>query len=404
MSSTTPALEGTDPALSKLPSLTGMRVIAALMVFFFHIGQISPFRAADSTSTYSSLFGQGGWVGVGFFFVLSGFVLTWSSRASDTAPRFLRRRIAKVFPNHLVTSAAALLLLAATGQVLGGWKIFPAVFLVQSWFPQIEISSAANSVSWSLSCELLFYVSFPLLIRAVDRIERSRLWLWTGAVVAAIVAVPALAQLMPDQPGLSFAPVSESEFWFVYVLPSVRVLDFVLGILLARIVQHRKWIRLNLPSSMLLVVVAYACSALVPWTFGLVAVTALPLALMIAAAAEADITGAWSPLRSRTMVWLGNISFAFYLWHKLVLTEVRRLLGGPETAWDTPGALGYIALVFVITLLLSWALYQLVEEPAMRRWSRPRGERRTGRHAGTADGLEAHLPVPASGPAANPLP
>ncbi|MFJ8312074.1 MULTISPECIES: acyltransferase family protein [unclassified Streptomyces] len=377
MSSTTLPQSGTGSVLSKLPSLTGMRVIAALMVFFFHIGQLSPFRSTDTADTYSSVFGQGGWVGVGFFFILSGFVLTWSSRPSDTAPRFWRRRIAKVFPNHLVTSAAALIILVLAGQSVGGWKVFPALFLLQSWFPRIEISSAANSVSWSLSCELLFYLSFPLLIRVVDRIRPNRLWYWTGAVVAAILAVPLLARLMPAQPGLTFAPVSESEFWFVYVLPPVRTLDFLLGILLARIVRHGKWIRLDLGLSMVLVAAAYVCSAHVSWTFGLVAVTALPLGLMIAAAAQADLAGSWSPLRGRTMVWLGNVSFAFYLWHKMVLTEVRRWFGGPATAWGTPGALGYIALVSAITLLLSWALYSLVEEPAMHRW----GKSGRARHA-----------------------
>jgi peptidoglycan/LPS O-acetylase OafA/YrhL len=150
-----------------------MRVVAALMVFFFHLGQVPPFRSQMAADVYQNVFGQGGWVGVSFFFVLSGFVLTWSSRPTDTARRFWRRRVAKVFPNHLVTSVAAILLLVNAGQALGGWKVVPAIFLLQSWFPQIEISSAANSVSWSLSCELLFYLSFPLLIRLVDRARPS---------------------------------------------------------------------------------------------------------------------------------------------------------------------------------------------------------------------------------------
>lgn len=42
-----------------------------------------------------------------FFFVLSGFVMTWSARPGDTATAFWRRRAAKIYPLHAVTWFAA---------------------------------------------------------------------------------------------------------------------------------------------------------------------------------------------------------------------------------------------------------------------------------------------------------
>jgi peptidoglycan/LPS O-acetylase OafA/YrhL len=45
--------------------------------------------------------------GVSFFFVLSGFVLTWSARPDDIATGFWRRRIARIYPVHLVTAGGA---------------------------------------------------------------------------------------------------------------------------------------------------------------------------------------------------------------------------------------------------------------------------------------------------------
>ncbi|WP_405475015.1 acyltransferase family protein [Streptomyces sp. NBC_00009] len=362
-----------------------MRVVAALMVFFFHIGQNSPFQSQQISDAYETVFGQGGWVGVSFFFILSGFVLTWSAKPGDTARRFWRRRAAKVFPNHLVTTLAALLLLAIAGQSLGGWKILPAAFLLQSWFPQLDISGAANSVSWSLSCELLFYASFPLIIRFVDRVRPSRLWYGAGATWAAILAAPLIAQLLPSRPGVGFAPASEAEFWFVYVLPPVRTLDFLLGIFLARILQRGRWIHFNLGAGILIAVASYILCAHVGFTYGLAAVTAMPLALVITAAAHADLHGGWSPFRSAAMVWLGNVSFAFYLWHKMILIEVRRRLGGPLTTWDTAAGLSYIALAGTLTMLVAWATYRYVEIPAMRRWSTPRTPR--ARHATPAQPL-----------------
>lgn len=70
------------PRAVRLPSLTGMRFPAALLVFLFHVslpaGWLMP---GDANSTlFARLVEQAGGVGVTFFFVLSGFVLTWSAR------------------------------------------------------------------------------------------------------------------------------------------------------------------------------------------------------------------------------------------------------------------------------------------------------------------------------------
>jgi peptidoglycan/LPS O-acetylase OafA/YrhL len=85
------------------------------------------------------------------------------------------------------------------------------------------------------------------------------------------------------------------------------------------------------------------------------------------------------------MVWLGNVSFAFYLWHKMILIEVRRQFGGPLTTWDTAAGLSYIALAGTLTMLVAWATYRYVEIPAMRRWSTPRTPR--ARHTTPAQPL-----------------
>jgi peptidoglycan/LPS O-acetylase OafA/YrhL len=390
---------GNRPDVNRLPSLTGMRIIAALMVFFFHTLYEYPFSSKDAGDVYNSVFGQGGWVGVGFFFLLSGFVLTWSAQPADTVLRFWRRRFFKVFPNHLVTYLAAVVVLLVIGQSLGGWKAIPNLFLVQAWFPQLDIETSVNPVAWSLSVEALFYVSFPFLLRLIDRIRPERLWYWAAGSVAAIFAVPVIAWALPHQPALFFAPVSQWQFWFVYVLPPMRALDFVFGMLLARIVQRGQWFHLGLAPAMLIAVAAYLVSADVSWTYGLVAVMVVPLGLLVAAGAQADVTGRWSPFRGRTMVWLGNVSFAFYLWHRLVITQTHRAMGGLTKSWGTPGALGFILIAFTITLLLAWLLHSLVEEPVMRRWSRPRrreaapATERPGRIAPSPVGAERSLRI-----------
>ena len=90
-------------APARLPSLTGLRFAAAFLVFGFH-AHIEGIVAAGATRDVMDwVFGPGA-AGVSFFFVLSGFVLTWSVRPGETAWRFWRRRIAKIYPNHAVTA------------------------------------------------------------------------------------------------------------------------------------------------------------------------------------------------------------------------------------------------------------------------------------------------------------
>jgi peptidoglycan/LPS O-acetylase OafA/YrhL len=358
-----------------------MRFIAAVVVLLFHAAQQSPFSSEQAGRVLDFAFGQGGWTGVGFFFVLSGFVLTWSARPTDTVRRFWRRRFFKVYPNHLATFLLALAVLMVLGQGLGGWKTVINLFLFQAWFPQLDIEISVNPVAWSLSCEMLFYLSFPLVLRLVDRIPTNRLWHWFGGIAVAIGLMPVIAWALPAAPAFPNSPVpaSQWEFWFVYALPPVRMLDFLMGIVLARIVQRGRWIGLRLGPAAALAVTAYLVSGQAArsgaWTFTLTAVMAVPLGLLVAAGAHTDVTGGRSLLRNRTMVWLGNVSFGFYMVHYIALTEVRRALGGQSQTWGIAGGIGFLVLAGAVTLLGGWLLYRFVEEPAMRRWSRPRSDR-----------------------------
>lgn len=105
-----PEPTGTLPVTARrLDALTGLRFYAALLVFAFHIS-LSRFYIGnpDIVEPLQFILKNGGWFGVTFFFILSGFVLMWSARAGDTPGRFIWRRIAKIVPNHAVTFVIAL--------------------------------------------------------------------------------------------------------------------------------------------------------------------------------------------------------------------------------------------------------------------------------------------------------
>jgi peptidoglycan/LPS O-acetylase OafA/YrhL len=359
----------------QLPALTGMRFIAAFAVFLFHLTMLAihtphgidvlhQFGDQDVRDAYNSVFRVAGFTGVSFFFVLSGFVLTWSARSTDTLTGFWRRRFFKIYPLHVVTYAIGLLLL--TGSAFSVADDLPGMVLIQSWIPDPRVIFAANSPSWSISCEALFYLLFPLLLPLIERIPARRLWWWTVAMVAGIFAVATIGHLYVSL---------EYQFWFTYTLPPPRMMEFVLGIFAARLVILGRWPDTRLAPATLLLVLSYALALQVPQVFAQTAVTIVPVVLVVGAGATADIKGRSRLLRTRTMVWLGEISFAFYMIHLVVLLSVRKWLG-VESSYSTPKALLIIAFCLGITLLLACLLHIGVERPAMRHFSVRRQHRR----------------------------
>ncbi|MER7702193.1 acyltransferase [Kitasatospora sp. NPDC097605] len=360
--------------LARLPSLTGMRWIAALLVFLTHVSVAKPFDTPALNDFMSDYLSRAGFLGVGFFFVLSGFVLTWSAREGDRPSAFYRRRLFKLYPNHAVTWLVGLLLMARAGAELTAAGTVPSLLLLQSWIPSLEVIGGTNGPSWSLACEVLFYLSFPVIMPLVRRIRPERLWLWVGATTAALFALPLIAQLLPGSPDSPWQPLSFWRYWFVYFLPAARLPEFVLGILLARIVRTGRWVAIGWPVAALLTAAGYALMITLPDAWGMAAPTALPVGLLIAAVAARDAAGVGTPFAGRTMVWLGEVSFAFYMVHFLVIQYGPLGLAATGSAgantWSTPGALGVMGITLALSIGFGWALYRLVEVPVMRRWGR----------------------------------
>ncbi|WP_331721284.1 acyltransferase [Streptomyces sp. NBC_00212] len=369
-----PQTEGVNksgrPDGNRLPSLTGLRFAAALLVFATHIAANRLFADAGTNDLLTTLFGRAGWLAVSFFFILSGFILTWSARPDTSTRGFWRRRIAKIYPVHLVTLIVALALMAASGQALKPFAVAANTVLASTWFPVLDVYDSPNGLSWSLCCEVVFYLAFPLLHRAVKRIPGTWLWACVLATAAAIAAVSALALLLPTDLATPWAAeIPFWQYWLVYSLPPVRMLEFVLGILLARIVLTGRWIGLERGPARLLVLAAYVLVIVVPVNFAMTAVAALPLGLLVAATAVADARGSRSVFRARTLVWLGEVSFAFYMIHELVIRYGLRWLGHP---WAPVPAAVLVAAFFAAALACAAALHRFVEVPAMRRFGRSR--------------------------------
>ncbi|MFB7297706.1 acyltransferase family protein [Streptomyces rubiginosohelvolus] len=361
---------------AQLNSLTGLRWIAACMVFFSHVAYVA-LPATETGQDIGTFVAMMGYVGVTTFFVLSGFVLTWSARAQDTRPKFWRRRFFKIYPNHFIGLLAGIAFMIWWGKDIGFPSfsdqlpaLLPQVLLVHTWIPDLELAFSYNLVSWTLSVEAVFYLCFPFLLGAIRRIRPDRLWLWAGATVLVIFAVPQLARLLPAGEA-GYEGLSNWQYWFIYVLPLSRMGEFVLGILLARIVREKRWIDVPLWGAWLVFAAGYVVVLNAPKEYAIVALGVLPVAVLIPAAAMADVRRRSSLLSGPVMVWLGNVSYAFYLLHFFAIQVVLHIIG---TDFRPTGlsSVGFVLASLVAGVLAAWALYALVERPMMSRFATKR--------------------------------
>lgn len=338
-----------DHNASHLRSLTSLRFVAAVLVLLFHLSVYVP-----SLPLLGRLMGAG-FVGVSFFFVLSGFVLTYSWDLGSGATRFYRRRLARVYPLHLLFIVVAVLPFSPAPL----WSALPAnALLLQSWSPDDAVARSFTGVSWSLSCEFFFYAVFPLLIPWLWRVRRP-LALSSVLVMFALAVGVALQALRSDW-GL-----------WLFHLPVFRIVEFVCGSLAAIAVLRGRVPRLGGRWAALSVLLSYVGILVLPlgigyrledrWALTLLMVPSFTC--LILACAQMDLSGASSPLRGRTMVGLGQWSFCIYMAHPVVIALTLPLLA-PST--HVASVLACV-LVLLTVVGVSYLLHATFEQPLERR-------------------------------------
>lgn len=360
----------------RLDNLTALRFFAAFSVFLHHL-------RAFGLNLSESLWGLNlGWT-VSFFFVLSGFVLSYSysnriSTISDAA-RFVGVRFFRLWPLHIVCGVLALFLIGAPAQTDFA-KLYLFLTLQHSWIPSYDTAFFLNGVSWSISVELFFYITFALLLLLGDRAMLIVISIWTVAVALLMLFVSWFPDAIPFSQGVapSGLPSGVAQKSFFHLFPPVRAVEFFAGIVTYRVFRGvRMAPALIFPAQAicLLLVAIY-----VPFHRDIVIFLAhtaprvfaqnyshygmFPLfALVVYVFAHER-----GPL-SRTMSWpglvfLGNISFALYMVHQIVITflAMHRV---PIDYGKWPAAF----LAFVVSVVLSWLLYRFVELPGLR-WAK----------------------------------
>lgn len=366
--------------MPRIDALTGLRWWAAFFVFTYHIQVFAPLP-----NIVSAFLGQG-FFGVTFFFVLSGFVLTWSASASVPRSTFYWRRFARVYPAHFVALIFAIPVFYTFATIPDPAWVKPvdvgvlalSFVLLQGWSTIPAILFSGNPAAWTLTCEAFFYALHPYISRVLNRVKARGSLIFVAVVVAIAFGYRILVVVGPDQ---AFDSVPT---------PLIRLTEFAIGMGLAWAFRNgwrpRVPVWLGLSSLIGLLMGVTIVQELLPDTLvgWLVAdftneFVILTCALTIVAVTARALAGKKSIFESRIQVVLGQWSFAFYLVHATFIYIFLLVFGNqPQSWWN----LIWVVVLFVFALIGAAALHHLVERPLERRiraWDNCRKQRKAAK-------------------------
>jgi peptidoglycan/LPS O-acetylase OafA/YrhL len=358
----------------QLQPLTSLRFFAAIYVVIYHYW--TSYHLGDVRPLVVEL----GQTGVTFFFLLSGFILSYSyddggSFPKDRRGRFYLARFARIYPVYIATILVmfpALVVLKNTGVADQHYRELWAItspLALHAWIPGAACS--LNCPNWSISTEVFFYLLFPVVFAPIYRrpvlaislacAAMALIWLvqiqmWTGS--GRTLAGMKTAMFESDPDGHLLMQL------FTY-LPLTRLPEFLAGIGL-----YGVWRRGadRIPSSRLYVTaglgaaIVVAAASWLPENILRTGFTTICYAPLILAAAN-SCSG---PLFRPDFVWLGQISFALYLVHSPVdsyLRTIDRVALGSQLA-GMP--LLFFGIATVAALISAALLFHFLEEPARK--------------------------------------
>lgn len=354
------ATPGTAAARTYLPALTGLRAIAAWLVFFNHypLGPLPPPGPARALQYFADELH-----GLPLLLLLSGFLIalrydtgTTSFRPRSGWLRYLQSRVARIYPLYA-------LLTLATFALIWHWRFPQAtpsllllnLTLLRGFFDEYKFTGIGPA--WSLTLLECFYLAAPLLLG----LRHRGLRLWAQPLLLLLLGTGMVALLSPlHWHGL----FGSYPFMLTYTFLG-HSLEFFIGVWLALRYQSD---RLGNPrgywrtaGGVLLYIAVTAALGLVQAQFH---ATDHPLTLvlnLVALPAAGGLLfagllseGSWfrQLLSGRLFQQLGRSSYAFYLLH-----------AGPLSFWVYERLPGFWPLQLAAVQVVSYAVYRLVEEP-----------------------------------------
>lgn len=354
---------------SKINSLTSLRFFAAAMIVVLHSWEMLGW-VGMYLNTYSLV------QGVSFFFVLSGFILTYvypTLNTREAIGRFFIARFARIWPAHLFS----FILLFRFNVWNFSLVALTNLIMVHSWIPLKEYFFSFNSVSWSISTEFFFYLCFPILIY-----KWKQNWLFK--IVSAFLLLMFLIYYcnVMNLPAFSAEERGVTTASLVYINPLGRIFEFVLG-MTAALFWEKYAIRIHLRKasattveviSIILTITSLRYSKILGYHFIMKYLgrggadwfahngTCFIFALLIFVLALNK--GIISKLLSfPLLVLLGEISFSIYLIHQIIIRYY--ITHFPSLGGELHPFIIYFIL-WVNIIFIAYIMWYFIERPSRK--------------------------------------
>lgn len=304
--------------------LTTIRAFVALQVVAFHAW--SCFLPLEQNSWFYHHVINVGYVGVNFFFILSGYILSYVYIGDVKEPAveksgFWKSRFARIYPVYVFSFALEIPLFVEgvisrhdhlKNAFMGTATLFANLLFIQAWFP--DLRWRWNNPSWTLSVEAFFYLLFPIL----------GVWIWKKARNENLPLIIFAVYLILLAPSIFFwitRPGSnEPMIEWMTLNPALRIPEFVLGILLFKYQRHyldssgnkKRLSRLFTWLGLSMLMVGLMASGLIPWFVlrGGILDPAFMSLIAGVALAERNSSALWNV---RPLVLLGEASYSVYI-------------------------------------------------------------------------------------------
>jgi peptidoglycan/LPS O-acetylase OafA/YrhL len=347
-----------------LPALTGIRTLLAIFIILFHftpphLGLLYPFI-------------DNGYVFVGVFFLISGYVLTYNyaDRGKSLSKReFWLARFSRLYPVYLLVLIISISMLQEEWQARSHAEFWQGIiltpFVLQGWSP--SVATFWNTVSWTLTSECVLYAAFPWLIRLPwPKKPLSLVALLITIWIVGLVPHSLYLYLNPDHIVGPVDRYSSSQLIrFLKYTPLPYVCTFLSGVTLGKlqlalVLTPRQRFILSSVSLAIVGIFFYFLVGRTPYLLmhgGLMTPVFATLVLGLSGPHPISALFSWRPL-----LLIGESSYCLYLLH----FNVFQLLH----TYHVPERLHLAALdpwlSYAILILLALAVFRFVEIPARR--------------------------------------
>lgn len=363
------------------PGLHGLRFIAAMLVLVSHVELMKSYHGFASHHDHPVVY-ELGRIAVTFFFVLSGFLITYLLLVEREATgriaigKFYTRRVLRIWPLYFLVIGLAFFVLPRVSlfDIPQSSASFAANFgitfpLYLFFLPQLALSLVPPvpyaEPLWSIGVEEQFYLVWPLLLAQTRRFVAVALGIGAFCILAKQIPVLYAARLQ-GLAGLAFWNDFIDYFYFT------RMECMVVGALAAVAVFRRRTRLLRFAYHPLVQAAAYAGSAYLILTTRnkpLLHYTIHSVLFAVIIVNIATNERSLFRLENRGLVFLGNTSYAIYMLHEIVINAVLRVQVR-LTATGYTDVLSNVILYAVsvsLTMAVAAAVYWYYERWFLRR-------------------------------------